>query len=294
LKGSVEVMMKKNSQSSKTKNDPRILIFLLPLVLGILIASLVPRPVIGSIHIRDEIDTKMSIRVMKEIEYARSHPEIKAVVLILDSPGGTINDTELIYLELMKLRETKPVVAMVEGLSASGSFYLAMGTDYIISNPSARIGNVGVIGTLPSSPIVLEETISTGPYKLFGNQREGYTRYIELIKESFYQVVKLGRENKLKLSKEEVLRGELYPASEAAKAGLIDEVGPQSSAVAKAAQLAHIAHYRIINISEALAGETSDEKSSFFILDENGASTGYPREPGVYLLYIPDYGSEIP
>jgi len=270
------------------------LIFILPLIAGIILSCFIPRPIIGIISVRDEIDTKMSLRVIKEIDYARSHPEIKAVVLILDSPGGTINDTELIYLELLKLRETKPVVTMVEGLSASGSFYLSMGTDYIFSNPSARIGNVGVIGTLPSYPMVLEETISTGPYKLFGNQREGYTRFIELIKESFYQVVELGRGDRLKLSKEEILRGELYPASEAVKAGLIDEVAPRSSAVEKAAQLAHIAHYKIIDLTEAVADESSEEESSFFILDENGVSTGYPKESGIYLLYIPDYGSEIP
>ncbi len=286
--------MKKITQTKKTKSEIGFLIFIIPLIIGIMIACFVPRPIIGIIQIRDEIDTKMSIRVIEEIEYARSHPEIKAVVLILDSPGGTINDTELIYLELLKLRETKPVVTMVEGLSASGSFYLSMGTDYIFSNPSARIGNVGVIGTLPSSPMVLEETISTGPYKLFGNQREGYTRFIELIKESFYQVVELGRGDRLKLSKEEILRGELYPASEAVKIGLIDEVGPQSSAVTKAAQLAHIAHYKTIAISEAVAIENVEKESSFFILDENGISTGYPKKSGIYLLYIPDYGSEIP
>ncbi|MGV8025297.1 MAG: S49 family peptidase [Anaerolineaceae bacterium] len=287
--------MKKINQTKKTKIETGLLILIIPFIIGIIIACLIPRPVIGIIQIRDEIDTKMSIRIIKEIDYARAHPEIKAVVLILDSPGGTINDTELIYLELLKLRETKPVITMVEGLSASGSFYLSMGTDYIFSNPSARIGNVGVIGTLPSSPMVLEETISTGPYKLFGNQREGYTRFIELIKESFYQVVELGRGDRLKLSKEEILRGELYPASEAAKVGLIDEVGPQSSAVDKAAQMAHIAHYKTLNLTEAVASEKSaKEESSFFLLDENGVSTGYPKESGIYLLYIPDYGSEIP
>ncbi len=286
--------MKTDDKARENKFDFKLLLFLIPLLIGIITAALVPRPVIGIIQIRDEIDNKMSIRVLNEIEYARSHPEVKAVVLIIDSPGGTINDTELIYMELLKLRETKPVVTMVEGLSASGSFYLAMGTDYIVSNPSARIGNVGVIGTLPSSPMVLEETISTGPYKLFGNQRENYTRYIELIKESFYQVVENGRRESLKLSKEEILRGELYPASEAVKDGLIDEVAPQSRAMEKAAQLAHISHYSMTNLTEAVAFEEKEEESSFFLLDENGVSTGYPRESGVYLLYIPDYGSEMP
>lgn len=286
--------MKKEDKARENKIDFKLLLFLIPLVIGIITAALVPRPVIGIIEIRDEIDNKMAIRVLNEIDYARSHPEVKAVVLIIDSPGGTINDTELIYMELLKLRETKPVVTMVEGLSASGSFYLSVGTDYIVSNPSARIGNVGVIGTLPSSPMVLEETISTGPYKLFGNQRESYTRYIELIKESFYQVVENGRGENLELSKEEILRGELYPASEAVKDGLIDEVASQSRAFEIAAQLAYITHYSTINLTKAVASEEKEEESSFFILDENGVSTGYPRESGVYLLYIPDYGSEMP
>jgi len=271
-----------------------LLFFILPLIIGLIVAAFIPKPVIGTISIRDEIDTKMSLRVIKEIDYARTHPEIKAVVLILDSPGGTINDTELIYLELMKLRESKPVVTMVEGLSASGSFYLSLGSDYIVSNPSARIGNVGVIGTLPSSPLVLEETISTGPYKLFGNPREEYSRYIELIKENFYQVVALGRGDRLKLSEEQVLRGELYPASEAVKNGLIDEVAPRSRSVEKAAQLAHIAHYDIADITEALTEEKAEQASTFYLLDENGVSTGYPKEAGIYLLYIPNFGSEIP
>lgn len=271
-----------------------LLVFILPLLIGLIVAAFIPKPVIGIISIRDEIDTKMSLRVIKEIDYARTHPEIKAVVLILDSPGGTINDTESIYLELMKLRETKPVVTMVEGLSASGSFYLSMGSDYIVSNPSARVGNVGVIGTLPSLPLVLEETISSGPYKLFGNPREEYTRFIELIKENFYQVVALGRGERLKLSEAQVLRGELYPASEAVKHGLIDEVAARSHAIEKAAQLAHIAHYELVDITDALADEKMREASTFFLLDENGVSTGYPREAGIYLLYIPNFGSEIP
>ncbi|NMB60808.1 MAG: S49 family peptidase [Chloroflexi bacterium] len=271
-----------------------LLVFILPLLIGLIVAAFIPKPVIGIISIRDEIDTKMSLRVIKEIDYARTHPEIKAVVLILDSPGGTINDTESIYLELMKLRETKPVVTMVEGLSASGSFYLSMGSDYIVSNPSARVGNVGVIGTLPSLPLVLEETISSGPYKLFGNPREEYTRFIELIKENFYQVVALGRGERLKLSEAQVLRGELYPASEAVKHGLIDEVAARSHAIEKAAQLAHIAHYELVDITDALAEEKVREASTFFLLDENGVSTGYPREAGIYLLYIPNFGSEIP
>ncbi len=70
---------------------------------------------------------------------------------------------------------------------------------------------MGVIGTLPSLPVVLEETISSGPYKLFGNPREEYTRFIELIKENFYPGGSLRKRRTFKkLSEAQVLRGELY------------------------------------------------------------------------------------
>jgi len=85
-------------------------------------------------------------------------------VLILDSPGGTVVDTEAIYMELTRLRQSKPVVTWVSGMAASGAFYLSSGTDYIVAVRASEVGNVGVIGYLPPSPIVLEDTISPWPY----------------------------------------------------------------------------------------------------------------------------------
>ena len=187
--------MPKKKKASVWNFKAILLFILIPLLTGVILASFIPQPVIGTIEIRDAIDNRMSRWVMEQLDYARSHPEVRAVVLLLDCPGGTINDTELIYLEIINLRKTMPVVTMVEGLSASGAFYLSVGTDFIFSNPSAMVGNIGVVGFLPPIPMVFEETISTGPYKLWGTPRDMYIRQIDMMKESFLQVVLLADEN---------------------------------------------------------------------------------------------------
>jgi protease-4 len=240
------------------------------------------------IEIKEPLDNDVGKSVVEQIQYANNHPEIRGIVLALDSPGGTINDTELIYLELNHLRRKMPVVTMVQGLSASGAYYVSLATDFIYSNPSAMVGNVGVIGQIPPVPILLEEIYSTGPYKFWGNPRDTYVRQIDMMKRSFLKAVEVGRGDRLAISIEQVSRGEVYPASEALGYGLIDQLGSQSEAIEKAARLAHIANYEVVNLSRMVDQERS-EVSAFYALDENGESTGYPREPGFYYLYIADF-----
>lgn len=264
-----------------------LLIILLPLVAGIILASFIPRPKIGIIEITEEIDDITGQQIIEQIQYANNHKDIHAVVLILDSPGGTINDTELVYLELNHLRQKKPIVTMVKGLSASGSYYISMATDYIFSNPSALVGNVGVIAQLPSIPMLYEEIYSTGPYKFWGSARDTYVRQVDLMKDTFLEAVLLGRGDKLTISEDVILRGEIYPASEALQYGLIDEVGSQSEANEKAAKLARIANYQTVNLADSIERE-QDEASNFYAVDENGETTGYPKEAGFYYLYISD------
>jgi ClpP class serine protease len=95
--------------------------FALPLVVGILIASAIPQPVIGLIRLDDAIYPVTAREMIKEINYAIDHPRIRAVVLAFDSPGGTVVDTEAVYMELARLRAKKPVVTAVNGMAASGA-----------------------------------------------------------------------------------------------------------------------------------------------------------------------------
>lgn len=259
---------------------------LIPLVLGIAIAAMIPRPVVGLIYLRDAIHAFSSADMIAQIQYAREQPEIRAVVLVIDSPGGTVIDTEAVYLELAKLREQKPVVTMAQGVAASGAYYLSVGTDYIFAGPSAPIGNVGVLSQLPPAPGVFEDIVSTGPYKLFGSARDAQLRRMEAIKQAFYEAVSLGRGDALRIGPETLLRGEIWPGGEARRLGLVDELGSVSQAIQHAAEMAQIANYKVVNLREA-AGLPLELLFPFFMETEEGAVTPYPRRPGLYMLWVP-------
>lgn len=258
----------------------------LPLVLGLLVAALIPQPIIGVISLNDAIYSYSAQTIISQIDYARTHPEVRAVVLVLDSPGGTVVHTEAIYLELLKLRERKPVIVSIDGMAASGGYYLTAGGDYVFARPTSMVGNVGVVGYLPSSPIIYEEIVSTGPYKLWGSPRDLYMRQIEMIKQAFYEVVKTGRGDRLKSGPEVVLSGQIWPASEAFQLGLIDELGSQSDAIEKAASMARVSNYKVDSLYN-LAGLQTGSYYGFFAESAEGVVLPYPKEAGIYLLYVP-------
>ena len=258
------------------------------LIVGLLVSLVIPRPEIGVIQLSDAIYSTTAADLITQITYARQDPNIHAVVLILDSPGGTVVDTEAVYMELARLRETKPVVTWVSGLAASGAYYLSSGTDYIVAVPSSEVGNVGVIGYLPPTPMIFDDTISTGPYKLWGSPRDTTMREIEMIKQGFFQAVTLGRGSRLKIGPDVLLRGQIWPASEAYHYGLVDQLGSESEAYDQAANLAHLWHYTITDLYTASGlGKSTDAAAGFFQQTKDGATLPYPSEAGIYMLYIP-------
>ncbi len=262
--------------------------WLLPaLVIGILLSLLIPKPVIGVIRLNDAIYASTARDLIAQIAYARDDPKVKAVVLILDSPGGTVVDTEAVYLELARLRQTKPVGTWVSGMAASGAYYLSVGTDYVVAVPSSEAGNVGVIGYLPSAPSIIEDTVSTGPYKLWGSPRDTTVREIEMIKQGFLQAVQLGRGSRLKAASEVVLRGEIWPAAQALRLGLIDRLGSETDAYEEAARLAHIWHYQIADLRPLAVTQMLPIPLGFFQQTEDGIQLPYPSEAGLYMLYMP-------
>jgi len=263
-----------------------VLFVILPLIIGSLLSLLIPKPIIGIIYLDDAIYSYTAQDMIEQIIYAREHDEIRAVVLVMYSPGGTVVDTESVYLELARLREVKPVVTMVEGMAASGGYYLAVGTDYIIANPSSSVGNVGVIGTLPSSPAVFEETYSTGPYKLWGYPRDTYVREMEMLKEGFLSAILLGRGERLLVSTETLLRGQIWTGSDGLRMGLVDQLGAQSEAFEKAAEMAHVSHYEVEDLY-LLAEISPNDYYTFYYESPEGVETVFPREGGLYYLYIP-------
>ncbi len=261
------------------------------LIVGILLSLLIPRPEIGVIQLSDAINSITAEALITQITYARQDPNIHAVVLIINSPGGTVVDSEAVYMELARLRATKPVVTWVNGLAASGAYYLSSGTDYIVAVPSSEVGNVGVIAYLPSAPMVFEDIISTGPYKLWGSPRDTTMRETEMIKQGFFQAVKLGRGNRLKIGPDVLLRGQIWPATEAYQYGLVDQLGSESEAYDQAASLAHLWHYKITDLYVASGLSQSTGAAGFFQQTNDGSKSPYPSQAGIYMLYIPALSS---
>jgi protease-4 len=265
----------------------------LPLVVGILLALFVPRPVIGVVYLRDAIDATTAGEMDTQIRYAYDHAEISAVVLVVDSPGGTVADTESTYRELIRLRGKKPVVTVVENMSASGAYYLSVGTDYIMVQPSSEVGNIGVRTTLPMAPLVLEDEVSTGPYKFFGDSRDSTTRVLDPLKQGFYQAVVLGRGKALKATPDDVLSGKIYIGTEAVRLGLADSLGTQSDAINKAASMAHVWNFAVRDL-RAPSGLSPYYSTAFFFQTPDGQLTGYPKQAGTYFLYIPADDGRLP
>jgi protease-4 len=282
--------MIQSSASQKWGSGSVFWFILLPLIAGILLSLLIPRPIVGVIYLNDAIQSNTAQDMIQEIIYARQNPQIKAVVLVLNSPGGTVTDTESVYMELSRLRETKPVVSVVEDMAASGAYYIAVGTDYIFAKPSSEVGNVGVIGELPPQPSVLGEVYSTGPYKLWSSPRDQFVREMDTLKQGFIKAVELGRGKALKIPEETILRGQIYTGNEALHYGLIDELGTQSQAFDKAASMAKITHYQLVDLQNK-TGTTSSGQPAFFMQTANGINTAYPKDPGIFLLYIPETGN---
>ena len=267
----------------------------LPLIAGILLALLIPRPVIGMVYLRDAIYAESASDVIAQFRYAYDDPRVHAVVLVLDSPGGTVADTESLYLELIRLRGRKPVVAVVESMAASGAYYLAVGADRIIAKPSSQVGNVGVRTVLPDAPSVFEDEVSTGPYKFYGGSRDETLRLLDPLKQGFYRAVILGRGEALKTHKDNILSGKLYIGSEALRYGLVDALGALSEAIDQAAGMAHVWNVEIRDLRPlALPAAADADPDSFFRENGDGAQSAYPREAGVYYLYIPEPDRRLP
>ena len=226
----------------------------LGIAVGILVAvNVYPgKPQIGVISLPFTVINEDSAFVVTSyLDYARRNPDIKAVVITLSSPGGGAAASERLYLETRRLREEKPVVMVMNGLVASGGYMMAMGTSHTYVKTSSLVGNVGVIaGSNPFLPFVPPEFIVvTGKSKLPGATRREWIGLVDLLKQSFVQMVVSERGDKLAVSPEELAEGRLYSGIESVRLGLADEIGDDSAAIEKAASMAGISNYELLDVN---------------------------------------------
>lgn len=186
----------------------------------------------------------------------REDSRTRAVVLDIDSPGGSASVSDYLYLELKKLAQTKPVVAFVRGTCASGSYFLACAASRIISQRSAIVGSIGVLLIRPDVQELLTKVgvhvavTTTGPYKGMGlpfrlmtpEEERKNQEMADRFFDHFVSVVAEGRHVSPDVARAWAT-GEIWWAPEALSLGLIDELGDLERATAYAAERAGIAEH---------------------------------------------------
>ena len=186
------------------------------------------------------------------LDYARDRDDIKAVMIKLNSPGGGAAASEQVYMETCKLREEKPVVIVMDDLVASGAFMMSMGANYTYAKGATFVGHVGVRLTnpgplVPSTPD--EGVITTGPFKNSAGSRRHFIQLADQLGEGFVQLVLAERGDKLRISREDLLQALIYSGIDAKRFGLVDDIGGETEAIEKAAELANISDYELVDIN---------------------------------------------
>lgn len=211
--------------------------------------QIVPEPVVGVVRFEGAIDFAAADQLINLLEAARQDPTVAAVVLEVLSPGGLATSSESVFYTLLRLRAEKPVVVVVDGLAASGGYYIAAAANRIYVPASASIGNIGTRGGRPKAPYISPLEMSTGPYKFAGGSFFDQINQLDLVKEAFVNNVIAQRINSpvnpLKLDKRTIQEGRLYLGSEAVAVGLADLEGGRTDAILAAAELAGLPHYRV-------------------------------------------------
>ena len=213
-------------------------------------------PVIGLVRFEGEIDFASANQLITLLEAARRDERVHGVVLELLSPGGYATSSESIYYTMLKLRQEKPLVVVIDGLAASGGYYIAAAGNRILAPASASIGNVGARGGRPSDPAIAPEELSSGPYKLEGGSRFDQIHQLDLIAQAFIKNVVSQRAaspvNPLKLTPEQLGEARIYLGSEALALGLIDAEGGRADGIQAAADLAGLADYDVVDLPQYL------------------------------------------
>ncbi len=199
-------------------------------------------------RLSSEIDLDSTFAVTEQLAYAQKDESVKAILLVVNSPGGSAALSEELYLEVLNSRQTMPVVATIDLLAASGGYYMAVAADEVYAKPTSGVGSIGVIASLPGQVYIEDEIVTTGPYKAFGGTRDGSIRQMEMAKFSFLEAVAAARGENLKVDLDYLSRAEIYTGVQAADMGLIDGLKSTEEAIDRAAEMAGLNTYDVVEL----------------------------------------------
>ena len=228
--------------------------------------EIVDEPEVGSISTKS---------VRKDIEKVIKDTNVVAVVLRVNSPGGSALASDNIWYSLEKLQKEKPVVVSMGDYAASGGYYISCGSDYIFAEPTTLTGSIGVFGVVPNvSKLATKHGITIDEVAIYPNSIDPslmspvskglapiLQKNVETIYSTFLSRVAEGR-GKTTDEIHEVAQGRVWTGSDALGLGLVDEIGGLYDAVEKAASLAGVEKYRVVQTTNSK--KTVDTFMEFF------------------------------
>ena len=199
---------------------------------------------------------------VEAIREASEDENVKAIVLRVNSPGGSALASEIIWREINLAKQKKKVVVSMGDYAASGGYYIACNADKIFANNSTLTGSIGVFGIVPNTKNFLNEKlgvyietvkthkhsdIANGYRKLSDDELNVIQNSVEDIYETFITHVSEGRGIPVR-KVDEIGQGRVWSGTDALSIGLIDEIGGLEDAIASAADLSALEDYRIITL----------------------------------------------
>ncbi len=231
-----------------------------------------------------------SERISRSIRTAREDDKIKAVVLRINSPGGSSLASDVIWKEVELTKKVKPIIVSMGDVAASGGYYIACAADSIFAQPNTITGSIGVFGIIPnlqhffnSKLGVTFDEVKTAKYAdlmsvnrpLTADERDLIQQQVNKTYDTFTKKVSNGR----KISQNQVDsigQGRVWTGAQAVKIGLVDRLGNINDAIAAAARKAKLKDYKLVSYPamkdpiEALLGSSSDKLKTWMMKKEMG------------------------
>lgn len=202
-----------------------------------------------------------SEKVIKDLRKLREDETIKAVVLRVNSPGGSAFGSEQIWREVVLLKEKKPVIVSMGDYAASGGYYISCAADYIVADPTTLTGSIGIFGMFPNMEGLLTDKlglhfdmVKTNKFADMGvmnrpfnaDERAAMQNYINNGYKLFVKRCADGRGMSVEAI-EKIAEGRVWTGATAKELGLVDELGGLNKAIEIAAQKAEVEAYSLIN-----------------------------------------------
>ena len=208
------------------------------------------------------MDKSITEKVAKELIKLKEDESIKAVVLRVNSPGGSAFTSEQIWKQVLELKKVKPIVVSMGDVAASGGYYISCAANKIVAEPNTLTGSIGIFGMFPNMTglfnkvALTTDVVKTNTYADLGDvsrpMREDEKALIQSRIESGYDTFITrcadGR-GMTKAAIDSIGQGRVWTGEQAIEKGLVDELGGIEKAIAVAAKLADLKDYKLVEVS---------------------------------------------